>query len=377
MKEMMGNYFEDLMTSMENLPFPMSYLADAYDDVESWQKTARATVQSLLSFIPEEMPFDTQVLDSYEKDGLLYTHVSYAEPFGPRTEGYLLRPLNATGKLPAVLALHDHGGFKYFGKEKITSPRNPHPRMASYQAHYYGGRAWASELASRGYIVFVPDVFLWGSRKMTVESLPDAYTEKIKAHPVDSLEHIEAYNEFAAQHEDIVAKTFTQGGLTWPGVMLASDRRALDFLMAQPDVDTDNVACSGLSGGGLRTVYLAAMDPRIKCSVCIGFMCTSAEIAAYKVYTHTWMMYLPGLTALMDFPDLYSLHGKKPTMVLFDAEDQLFTVKGQEGAHARLTAIYAKMGAPELYRGHFFPGPHKYDIPMQEKAFAFFDEFMK
>ena len=88
-------------------------------------------------------------------------------------------------------------------------------------------------------------------------------------------------------------------------------------------------------------------------------------------------MYIPGLTALMDFSDLYSLHGKKPTMVMYDTDDPLYTPKGQEDADKRLKAIYAKMGAPDYYRGHFFPGPHKFDAEMQEIAFCFFDEWLK
>jgi len=377
MKYVMGNYFDALMEELGKLQYPLSFLSDEFTDVEAWQAKALAEVKKLLSYTPKDVPLDTQILDEYEKDGLRYTHVSYAEPFGPRTEGILLRPANATGKLPGVLAMHDHGGFKYYGKEKITYPKNHPDIMHDYKDHYYGGRAWACELAKRGYMVFIPDMFLWGSRKMLVESVPAHYVQKALDTPVDSREHIAAYNDFAAEHEHLIAKTFTEAGLTWPGIMAACDSRAIDFLLSQPDVDADNIGCGGLSCGGLRTVFLAATDARVKCSICVGFMCTSEELAAYKIYTHTWMLYLPGLTNLMDFADLYSLHGKKPTMVLYDEDDQLYTPKGQHGAHDRLTAIYAKMGAPELYRGQFFPGPHKFDAEMQAVAFDFYDEFLK
>ena len=33
--------------------------------------------------------------------------------YGPRTEAWLLKPVGAKGRLPGVVALHDHGGF-YF-----------------------------------------------------------------------------------------------------------------------------------------------------------------------------------------------------------------------------------------------------------------------
>ncbi len=41
-------------------------------------------------------------------------------PYGPPTEALFLKPKDATGPLPAILALHDHGGNKYFGHRKIA-----------------------------------------------------------------------------------------------------------------------------------------------------------------------------------------------------------------------------------------------------------------
>jgi len=377
MKQIMGQYYEAIKDLMSKQCYPMSYLACDHDDVVKWQSSAREKVRKLLSYDPPETPLDPITHDTYIKDGLVYKHISYAQPYGPRTEGILMRPEQSTGKLPAVLGLHDHGAFKYYGKEKITAPKHHPPIMKSYQEQYYGGRAWAAELAMRGYIVFVPDLFLWGSRKIQIDDVPEWYaTQAGLEQPVDSVEHIEAYNQFAAEKETDIAKTFTEAGTTWPGFMLHDDMRALDFLLAQPEADHDNIGCGGLSGGGQRTVFLAAMDERVKCSACVGFMTTSEELALYMVYTHTWMAYVPGLTNLMDFTDLYSMHGKKPTMVLFDTDDELFTQKGQEDADKRLRHIYEKMGAPELYHGQFFPGLHKFDVEMQEVAFGFFDKWL-
>ena len=377
MRTLMSEYFGALTAHLDTLTYPMSYLAEAYNDVEAWQAEARAAVQKLLCVEHTVGAANAEVLDTYEQNGLTYTHVRYQEPFGLPTEGILLRPIGVEGKLPGVLALHDHGAFKYYGKEKLLYPKDHPEILHAYKDRYYGGRAWAEEVARLGYVVFVPDMWLWGSRKMGVREMTEEYVEAVEKHPVDSPEHIAAYNVFAAEHEHIIAKILTHSGLTWPGLMVDADMRALDFLAAQANVDVENLGCCGLSGGGLRTVFLAAMDARIKASVCVGFMCSTRELAAYKTYIHTWMMYLPGLSHLMDFADLYALHGKKPIMVQFDEEDQLFTPKGQEEAHARLTEVYRKMGAPELYSGLFFPGPHKFDVPMQEAAFAFFDRWLK
>ena len=381
MEKLMGKYFDMVKDHLERLTYPMSFLSDKYTDVEKWQEEARTEVRRLLSYAPPEMPLDSAIHDEYVKDGLIYQHISYAQPYGPRTEGILMRPVNSQGKkLPGFIGLHDHGGFKYYGKEKITAPKNAPACMKDYQAHYYEGRAWASELAQRGYVVFVPDIFLWGSRKIMPEDLSERYLWRWQDglnQPIDSDACIAAYNEYASYAESDIAKTFTEAGMTWPGVAVHDDMRAVDFLLTQSDVDASNIGCGGLSGGGLRTVLLAAMDERVKCSSCVGFMSTASELALYKVYTHTWMMYIPGLTNIMDFTDLYSLHGKKPTMVLYDIHDDLYTPKGQEDADKRLRKIYEKMGSPELYQGHFFPGPHKFDIEMQETAFDFFDKWLR
>lgn len=41
--------------------------------------------------------------------------------------------------------------------------RNQHPTMKEHQQVYYGGRAWANELAKRGYVVLVSDAFTFAS----------------------------------------------------------------------------------------------------------------------------------------------------------------------------------------------------------------------
>ena len=384
MENFLGKYLDMIKEPFETFDYPMSFLSADYNaaDVEKWQSESRDAVRKLLSYNPPKIPFDTIIHDEYIKDGLIYRHISYSQNHGPRTEGIFMRPENSEGKkLPGFIGLHDHGGYKYYGKEKITSPKNEPPVMKDFKDNYYEGRSWASELAKRGYAVFVPDVFLWGSRKISPEDISERFIrdwrEKLQNNPVDSPEYIDAYNGYANGAEEYIAKSLITAGMTFPGAVVYEDMRAVDFLLTQPDTDEKNIGCAGLSGGGLRTVLLSSMDERIKCSCCVGFMSTSAEIAAYKTYTHTWMMYIPGLSHLMDFSDLYSVHGKKPTMVLYDIDDPLYTVKGQEDADKRLKAIFSKMDASELYSGHFYPGGHKFDIEMQNTAFNFFDKWLK
>jgi hypothetical protein len=41
-----------------------------------------------------------------------------------------------------------------------------------------------------------------------------------------------------------------------------------------------------------------------------------------------------------------------------------------------LAEVFEKAGAADRYRGTFYPGPHKFDRPMQDEAFAWFDRWL-
>ncbi|SFT18841.1 dienelactone hydrolase family protein [Paenibacillus sp. BC26] len=376
MKSLFGNYLPLAMNAIDKCSFPLSFLAYEGADIDSWRSTTRAKVMELLSFQADPCPMQARVDRSYVKDGLVVEHVSYDQPFGPRTEGILLYPSERTGKLPAVVALHDHGGFKYFGKEKLVELDDEPEIMKEFKQAAYEGSSWATKLAKRGYAVFVPDVFLWGSRKTDVESVPDEYVLPVLREEPDSRAYIEAYNQFAGEYESMVAKTLFLAGTTWPGIMAYEDRRAVDYLLTRPEVDGDRIGCGGLSGGGLRTIYLAGLDDRIKCAVCVGFMSTNREVVAHRIQRHTWMMHVPHLSSYLDMPDILSLSGPNAVMVQYDIDDPLWTIEGQEESDRKLKAIYEKMGAGDRYRGLFYPGPHKFDNQMQEDAFRWLDQWL-
>ncbi|MEX2591760.1 MAG: hypothetical protein WD426_03225 [Anditalea sp.] len=53
-------------------------------------------------------------------------------------------------------------------------------------------------------------------------------------------------NKWAADHEDIMAKSLFSAGTTWPGVFYAEDQIAPDVLCDRKDVDADRIGCAGL-----------------------------------------------------------------------------------------------------------------------------------
>jgi len=377
---MLGAYGEWAAGVVGEGPGQLSFRQPRFraQSLDGWRRQARQRVKELL-LMPEGGGAPRAALQhQFEFDGLHVEHLQWSLPYGPPTEAVFFKPLGAEGRLPAVLALHDHGGVKYFGLRKISRlSHDLHPMMKRHQQNYYGGVAWANELARRGYAVLVHDAFLFGSRRILLADVPEVIRRGLKEVTDESEDQITAYNTWAAQQETNVAKSLLCGGLTWPGVFLWEDQRALDYLCSRPDVDAARVGCAGLSGGGLRTVFLAGSDDRIRSAVCVGMMTTWRDYLLNKSYTHTWMCYVPGLPRDLDYPEVLGLRVPLPTLVQNDMEDPLFTLQEAQRADRIMSEIYRKADAANRYRCTFYPGPHKFDLPMQKEAFEWFDRWLK
>jgi dienelactone hydrolase len=376
---MIGAYGPWAASITDDEPAALSFRREEWADVEAWRSAARRRVLDCLAQPDTGDAPEVTVRRQFIYDGLRIEEISWQLPYGPPTEAVFLKPANATGKLPGILALHDHAGNKYFGWQKIARPAaEPHPMMADHHRRYYGGRAWANELAKRGYAVLVPDAFAFASRRVRLSDVPQRLRPNDLDH--DDLAQqadIEAYNRWAAAHESIMAKSLFSAGTTWPGVFLAEDQRALDVLCARADVDAHRVGCGGLSGGGLRTVFLGGLDERIRCTVCVGMMTTWRDYLLNVSTRHTWMVYVPLLPRDLDYPEILGLRVPRPTLVLNDSDDDLFTLPEMQRADNILNEIYNKAGAADAYRCTFYPGPHKFDRDMQAEAFAWFDRWLQ
>jgi len=362
----------------ENKLPSLSFRKKEWSELGKWQKTAKGCLEERLSIpdiggIPE-----VTIKRQYNYDGLQVEELSWQLPYGRPTDAILLKPENAKTPLPGVLAFHDHGGNKYFGTRKITKTNNvQHSMMIEHQQRAYSGKAWANEIAKRGYVVLVSDAFPFASRRVMFQDVPEGLRHDLNDENPEDPKNIESYNNWAANHESVMAKSLFSAGTTWPGVFFAEDRKALDILCSRHDVDPDRIGCGGLSGGGMRTVFMGGLDPRIKCAVCVGFMTTWKDFVLNKSFTHTWMTYVPILPNELDFPEILGLRVPLPTMVLNDSEDDLYTLPEMNAADRILQDVFKKANAADRYKCSFYPGGHKFDSEMQAEAFDWFDLWLK
>lgn len=374
---MIGAYGPWVESLLPRKPGPLSLQNCPAGEFDVRRAAAHARVLECMAPPPLAPPPVVTVHRRWQFDGLEIELLSWPQPAGAPTEALLLKPIGATEPLPGILALHDHGGFKFYGKEKITrTGPELHPMVALHQAEYYGDVGWANELARLGNVVLVHDAFAFGSRRVRLADVSPEIHRGLKDDADSSPTGITAYDKWAGEHEHVMAKSLFSAGTTWPGVFYQEDRAAVDVLFARDEVDPERIGVGGLSGGGLRTVFLAGLDERVKCAVCVGMMTTWRDYLLHKSFTHTWMCFVPHLPRELDYSEIFGLRAPQPALVLNTHEDGLFTHAEMECAEANLQRVYQSAGAPDHFKCSWYPGGHQFDRAMQREAFDWFGRWL-
>ncbi len=372
-----GQYYPFLQKHADRMPRSFSYLARDWPDREQWRLQGRAKMHELLAYDPPACPLNAQVLEKVQKDGYTRSLVRYSVAVDRTTDAFLLIPDNRNGPAPAVVAIHDHGGFYYFGKEKITEIEDPPEILKRFIERSYGGRTYADELARQGFVVLVPDGFYFGSQRIDAASVSTRFTSTLKDLEPGSDDYIQKFNRFASSHETLTAKTIFTSGATWPGILFQGDQTSVDYLLMREEVDPERIGCIGLSIGGFRSAHLAGLDPRIKAAVVAGWMTTYDTLLKNHLRNHTWMIYVPGQLRYLDLPDVVSLNARRPLMVINCLQDRLFTLKGMQAAERKLDTIYKKMNAQERFKCRYYDVPHSLNVPMQNDAIKWLERWLK
>jgi dienelactone hydrolase len=362
-----GSLYSFVQQQADRSPLELSFLHDKFTDLAAWQSTARATVLQYLSYTPPPTTPAPQVVRREERVDYVQEYLTFQTTPDIRVPAYVLIPKKATLPAPGIVALHCHGGFYVWGKEKLLEIEREHPALTEYKRELYHGRSIASELARRGYVVIVIDAFYWGERRMILDDDPASYRDPSQM----TADDVTAFNRRAQQSEQLVARSLFTAGITWPGVALWDDLRTVDYLASRPEVDPSRLGCIGLSMGGYRSFLLAALEPRIKVAVDVGWMTSmSAQIKKHVVHTIGLSFHIAGLYRYLDLPDLAALIAPRPLMVINGSKDTLFAPDGVRDAFEKIAACFRKAGAAERQQCRMFDTPHEFNPEMQDQAWA-------
>ncbi len=364
----LGTHWPNVFQKLSSRCQPrMSFLEGRFRDPQSWSETARATLFDHLHYNPPPCDPAPEVVEKVDRGSYVRERVLINIDPDIRVAVYCLIPKNLQGPAPAVVNLHDHGGFYFWGKEKVVHVEPEHPALAKFKRTYYGGRSTADELAKRGYVVIAPDMLHWGERGLYLDADP----ERIRKRTMDvTADDVVQFNARSWAHEELLMRTALTCGVTWAGINIWGDLRVTDYLLTRPEVDAKRVGCIGLSLGSVRSIYLGALHRAVRASVAVCWMSEYQPLVKCHVRnTVGFTKLVPGLYNDLDWPDLAGLHWPGALMTISGTQDGLFPFSAVERAIEKCRAIFTKMGCPEKYEGVIFEGPHEFNLAMQERAF--------
>jgi cephalosporin-C deacetylase-like acetyl esterase len=199
------------------------------DEIAARCRFVREKTIEMIHGIPPQGTVTAETVKKFERDGyrvenvLLETQPDYWVP------GNIYLPTRGDGPYPGIL-----------------SPCG-HERLGRMHAPFQCAHA---SLARAGFVVWTYDPMEEGERRHFWN--PQTGENEIGG-PVTWAHGLEG------QLLMLLGENLTHYRV-WDGM------RGLDFLLSRPEVDHKRIGCTGQSGGGLFTIYLAALDSRIRCA---------------------------------------------------------------------------------------------------------------
>jgi dienelactone hydrolase len=266
---------------------------------------------------------------------------------------YLLVPksLQRGERVPAVLTIHGHG---YGGCDLVGL--SPEEKTGGNAHHNY-----ALDVVRRGMVAFVPELRGFGQRAVDQDQLGRIITER--GDPEAKFHRRDMCNV-----QNLKANLL---GYTYMRLQLHDLAVALDVLQARPEVAPARIGCCGLSTGGMMTLFLTALDPRIKTATISGTL-TSYRSYALEIETTCGTQLPSGLLRWGDLADVGCLIAPRPVCFESGAEDFGFLPGEAKREFRRIARCYRVARVPRRAVFDAFPGGHEWHgavgLPLMEAA---------
>jgi pimeloyl-ACP methyl ester carboxylesterase len=296
-----------------------------------------AHMQSVMGPLPRPsvpVSLDAQTLNETRLGAIVRRKIAYhTNSPKRRVLAYLFLPARPSGKVPAILCLHQTINI---GKEE------PAGLGKNVDLQY------ALQLAERGYVTLAPD-----------------------------------YPSFGEYPE-----TFEPGEGYTSGTMRAiyDNTRAIDLLQSLPAVDGERIGCIGHSLGGHNTMFTAVFDRRIKALVS---NCGFTRFHKYyngKLAGWTSPRYMPLIASRyhnapnqvpFDFTEIVACFAPRAFLASSPLHDDNFEVSGVRDVIAAAKPIYALYGHPENLQANYPDAKHSFPPAAREVAYKFLDRHLK
>ncbi len=311
----------------------------------AWEKQRteiRGTLTRLLGDLPPR-PVDprAQTLSREDRGDYIFEKFEFDNGAGTRVPGYLFLP-KRTGKVPAILWCHWHGGDYDNGKEELLraehTPEMPGPTLAKL-----------------GFAVLGIDACGFGERN---GKGPGGSGEKGGA-------------------GEMTASKFNlwMGRSLW-GMILRDDLMALDYLCSRPEVDSSRVGATGISRGATRTWWLMALDERLRAGVAVACLTRYQDlIEAGGLKHHGIYYFVPGMLREFDTEAVISLVAPRRLLCLTGDEDSGSPLAGIRKIEEQVRPAYELYEAASAFESVIYPKTgHVYTPDMWQRMVRWMGE---
>ena len=302
-------------------------LPDSLKNWEVYKKQLKVKIiQKTGALLKQDLPLNMQVTHEFKLQGVTVQNIMFQTQPGIYATANLYVP-DGTGPFPAALFLSGH---------------NFNGRLA---AHDRG-----CSIARNGYVCLTIDP--WGAGERTTHHGTFEY------------------------HGASLAASLLNVGESLMGLQITDNTRAVDLLCTLPFVDSEKIGATGGSGGGNQTMWLAAMDERIKVAVPVvsvgtfesyvmGHNCICEVLVDGLTFTEE-----SGVLALVAPRVLLLSNGLKDGNTAFYPSEML-------RSFTNAMPIFELYGASDHFSHLVFDGPHSYPTETWEAMVDLFNVHLK
>ncbi|MFA7159139.1 MAG: acetylxylan esterase [Kiritimatiellia bacterium] len=159
------------------------------------------------------------------------------------------------------------------------------------------------------------------------------------------------------------------------GMQVYDNMRAIDLLQTLDGVDGSRIGATGASGGGSQTMWISALDPRVKASVPV---VANGTFESCVTTGNCWCETLPDCLKISEQWALMGLVAPNPLLILNAYREGIDSFKLNEmlRSYADARKIYALYGAEEKIAYKTLDRPHGYWPEMQSAALGWFKHWL-